>query len=162
MSELRFDFRVTRSGTTKLAIFGTVEPHRCRILPDGVEMATALRTKGPVVIDLAGVDRLAGAALLILRSAADQAARSGRRFSVHNLRREVLSDTRGLLLYRVLWPEPATGEARPGGGQDAAQQRSPETRRGLGSSRSSVLPAASARALDSAFSASTARRVRNR
>ena len=158
MSELRFDFRVTRSGTTKLAISGTVEPHRCRILRDGVEMATALRTRGPVVIDLAGVDRLAGAALLILRGAADQAARSGRRFSVHNLRREVLSDTRGVLLHRVLWPEPATGEVRSPGGQDAAQRRSPETRRGLGSSRSSALPAA----LNSAVSASMARRVRNR
>jgi anti-anti-sigma regulatory factor len=127
VSELRFDYRVTRSGTTKLAITGTVEPHRCRILREGVEMATALRAKGPVVIDLAGVDRLAGAALLILRSAADQAARSGRRISVLNLRQEALSDTRGELLHRALWPDRGTAGGQGRSGQDGARRRSSVT-----------------------------------
>lgn len=167
MSELRFDFRVTRSGTTKLAISGTVEPHRCRILRDGVEMATALRAKGPVVIDLAGVDRLAGAALLILRGAADQAARHGRKFSVRNLRQEVLSDTRGVRLHRALWPDPISGyEPLCPGDQDAARPRSSERRsadawRGAESSRSSASPAASARTRSRATSSSLARRGRN-
>lgn len=166
MSELTFDFCVTRSGTTRLAISGGVEAHRCGFLRDGVEMAAALRTKGPVVVDLAGVDRLPGAALLILWGAAEQAARHGRRFSVRNLRREVLTDARAQRLQRVLWPDLDSDEPGYRWGQQAARGPSTGSRRssetaGRGSSRSSASPAASARALNSATSSSVARRGRN-
>ncbi len=166
VSELTFDFCVTRSGTTRMAISGGVEAHRCGLLRDGVDMATALRAKGPVVLDLAGVERLPGAALLILWGAAEQAARHGRRFSVRNLRREVMSDARGQRLHQVLWPDLDTDKSGYRRGQEAAQGPSTGSRRssrtaGRGSNRSSALPAAFARALSSATSSSVARRGRN-
>jgi len=92
--------------TTVLTVEGMVEAHRCRALRDGLEMALALRRDGPIVVDLRRVDRLAAAAVLILRRAADDARRTGRTLTVRDLRLETISDPRSLHLLRDLWSAP--------------------------------------------------------
>jgi len=96
-------------GTTVLTVAGAVEAHRCWSLRDGLEMALSLRPKGPIVVDLARVDWLAAAAVLILRRAADDARRAGRSLTVRHLRQETIRDPRSVQLCRDLWADPAGG-----------------------------------------------------
>lgn len=86
---LRYELR---AGTTTVTVEGSIDAQDCGTLRDGLELARMLRRSGPIVIDLDGVDRLAVAAVLILREAGDDARRGGRDLSVRNLRQENVTD----------------------------------------------------------------------
>jgi anti-anti-sigma regulatory factor len=86
---LRYELR---SGTTTVTVEGSVDAQGCETLRDGLGLAQMLRRSGPIVIDLDRVDRLALAALMILREARDEARRRGRELSVRNLHQENVTD----------------------------------------------------------------------
>jgi len=86
---LRYELR---SGTTTVTVEGSIDAQGCETLRDGLELAQMLRRSGPIVIDLDRVDRLALAALMILREARDEARRRGRELSVRNLHQENVTD----------------------------------------------------------------------
>jgi anti-anti-sigma regulatory factor len=94
---LRYELK---AGTTTVNVDGSIEVQHCETLRDGLDFARALRTTGPIVVDLAGVDQLALAALVILYRAADDARRAGREVSVRNLRQEHITDPRSVGLLR--------------------------------------------------------------
>jgi len=129
MSELtlRCDFNGT---TTTVVVEGSVEAHCCQALHDGLEMARMLRPRGPIVVDLGGVDRLAAVALLIFHRAADDARRAGRALTVRQLRPEIVHDPCSVRLLRSLWsdppaaPVPTTREPGRGTGHGRRRGRS--------------------------------------
>jgi anti-anti-sigma regulatory factor len=86
---LRYELR---AGTTTVTVEGSIDAQDCGTLRDGLELAGMLRRSGPIVVDLGRVDRLALAALLILREAGDDARRKRREFSVRNLHQENVTD----------------------------------------------------------------------
>jgi hypothetical protein len=81
-----------KAGATTMTVVGTVAARDCTRLWEGLELARSLRPTGPIVVDLAGVDSLALAALVILDRAATDARRAGRAMSVRNLRQENITD----------------------------------------------------------------------
>jgi anti-anti-sigma regulatory factor len=91
------------SGTV-LSLYGTLDTAQSGMLRELLDMAYALRHRGPIVVDLAGVNRLGADALVILRRAADQASRAGRSLTIHSVRTDQLADPRGARLLRALWP----------------------------------------------------------
>jgi anti-anti-sigma regulatory factor len=119
MSDLRLRCDVTGT-TTVVTVEGTADARRCDTLRDGLEMATMLRPRGPIVIDLGGVDRLAAVALLILRRAADDARRAGRTLTVRRLRQEIVDDPASVRLFGE-WTDPP---AEPGRAGRPARRRS--------------------------------------
>lgn len=96
MTDLTLNVAVKRE-TTVLSVRGTADASRCQLLRDGFHVARALRRQGPIVIDLADVDRLAAVNLVALRQAADEARRAGRPVTVRHLRPGIVDDPRSLL-----------------------------------------------------------------
>ena len=86
---LRYELR---AGTTAVAVEGSIDADDCETLRDGLELALMLRRSGPVVIDLDRVERLAVAALMILREASADARRGGRDMVLRNLHQERVTD----------------------------------------------------------------------
>jgi anti-anti-sigma regulatory factor len=86
---LRYELRAS---TTTVTVEGSIDARDCETLRDGLEVARMLRRSGPIVIDLDRVDRLALAALAILRDAGVEARRGGRDLSVRNLHQENVTD----------------------------------------------------------------------
>jgi anti-anti-sigma regulatory factor len=97
VSDLTLNVAVKRD-TTILSVRGTADASRCQLLRDGFHVARTLRKRGPIVVDLAGVDRLAAVGLLALRQAADAARGAGRQVTVRHLRPGIVDDPRSLLL----------------------------------------------------------------
>ncbi|HEU4421498.1 MAG TPA: STAS domain-containing protein [Pilimelia sp.] len=110
MSELTLRFDLN-GATTTVIVEGSVEAHHCRALSDGLEMAGMLRPRGPIVVDVGGVDRLAAAALAVLRRAADDARRTGRALTVRHLRPDAVHDTCSVRLLHGLWADPPDATA---------------------------------------------------
>ncbi|MEV4538754.1 STAS domain-containing protein [Asanoa sp. NPDC049518] len=81
MNELSFTCEVHRH-TTTLTVHGTVESDRTEKLGDAIAMASIMRTRGPIVVDVTDVDRLSPAALAVLRRATNDAGVAGRRLTV--------------------------------------------------------------------------------
>jgi anti-anti-sigma regulatory factor len=81
-----------KAGSTTMTVEGTVSAPDCARLREGLDLARSLRSTGPIVVDLAGVDSLALAALVILNRAVTEARRAGRTLSVLNLRQEHITD----------------------------------------------------------------------
>lgn len=102
--------------TTVLLVRGTVDAARCHLLRDGLDMARELRQDGPVVVDLAGVDRLAAVAVQLLRETADATRHTRRPVSVRHLRSGTIDDPRSLLLLPTCTdpPSPAAPTHRRG------------------------------------------------
>jgi anti-anti-sigma factor len=67
-----------RGHSTVLRVRGTVDAARTEQLAEGLEMARAIRGRGPILVDLSGVDRLGWAAMQCLVRAVRDAERSGR------------------------------------------------------------------------------------
>jgi anti-anti-sigma regulatory factor len=91
MNGLTLEYHL-KAGSTTVTIEGTVSALNCVLLREGLDLARSLRSTGPIVVDLAGVDSLALAALVILDRAAAEARRAGRPLSVRNLRQEYITD----------------------------------------------------------------------
>jgi hypothetical protein len=72
-------------------------------------MARMLRPRGPIVVDVGGVDRLAAVALLILHRAVEDARRAGRTLTVRHLRPETVHDLCSVRVLRGLWSDPPAG-----------------------------------------------------
>jgi len=119
-----------KAGSTTMMVEGRVGARDCATLRDGLDLARSLRSTGPIVVDLAGVDSLALAALLILDRAAAEARRAGRALSVRNLRQENITDPGSL---RVL--ECAQDDSGPlvpaSPGPPALGARAPTRRRSI-------------------------------
>lgn len=91
MDGLTLQFEL-RAGTTTVTVEGVIDAQDCGTLRDGLGLARMLRPSGPIVIDLDRVERLAVAALVILRRAGDDARSAGRKMSLRNLHQENVTD----------------------------------------------------------------------
>lgn len=58
MDELRFTCQVHRH-TTTLMVHGSVEADRCDTLRDAIAMASMMRGRGPIVVDLTDAGQVA-------------------------------------------------------------------------------------------------------
>jgi len=74
-----------RHHTTVMTVTGVVDVDRATDLDDGLEVARAIRRRGPIVIDLSGVEAIAAPALLSLMQAVQNAERTDRQLSVRGL-----------------------------------------------------------------------------
>ncbi|GIF02077.1 STAS domain-containing protein [Paractinoplanes rishiriensis] len=101
MADMTLNFTVKRN-TTVMSVRGTIDAARCPLLLDGFHAARELRRRGPIVIDLAHVDRLAAVSLFALREAVSEADRDGRPVTVRNLNLSVVDDPRSLLLRHTM------------------------------------------------------------
>jgi anti-anti-sigma regulatory factor len=87
-----------KAAVTTITVEGRIDAPECTALRDGLDFARSLRSSGPIVVDLARVDSLALAALVILDRAAADARRAGRVLSVRNLHQENITDPGSLAL----------------------------------------------------------------
>jgi anti-anti-sigma regulatory factor len=101
-----------KGDTTVMSLRGTVDAARCQLLRDGFRMAQRLRQRGPIVVNFAGVDRLAAVVLLILREVADDARRAGRPVTMRHLHPGTVDDPRSLLLRHTVCTEDDTANLR--------------------------------------------------
>jgi anti-anti-sigma factor len=67
-----------RARTTVVTVRGTVDEAHCDKFAEGLEMARMMRGRGPILVDLSGVDRLGSAAMRCLVRALRDAEQSGR------------------------------------------------------------------------------------
>ncbi|GIF63380.1 hypothetical protein Ais01nite_14150 [Asanoa ishikariensis] len=81
MTELSFTCEVHRH-TTTLTVHGNVETDRTETLGDAIAMASIMRSRGPIVVDVTDVGRLSPAALAVLRRATNDAGAAGRQLTV--------------------------------------------------------------------------------
>jgi anti-anti-sigma regulatory factor len=103
---LTLEYRL-KSAVTTVTVVGTIDAPDCPTLRDGLDFARSLRSSGPIVVDLGGVDRIALAALVILDRAAADARRAGRVLCVRNLRQENITDPLSLALLEGVSQRPS-------------------------------------------------------
>jgi len=84
VDELTMTYEIRRS-TTVMTVSGVVDGERAAKLDEGLEMARTMRGRGPIVVDLDGVDEIAPAALLSLLQAAEDFERTGRPLTIEGL-----------------------------------------------------------------------------
>ena len=84
VDELTMTYEVRRH-TTVMTVTGVVDADRSTDLDDGLEMARTLRQRGPIVVDLSGVEAIAASALLSLMQAVQKAERADRALTVRGL-----------------------------------------------------------------------------
>jgi hypothetical protein len=77
VDELTMTYEVRRH-TTIMKVTGVVDADRSTDLDDGLEVARTLRSRGPIVVDLSGVEAIAASALLSLMRAVQTTERADR------------------------------------------------------------------------------------
>jgi anti-anti-sigma regulatory factor len=84
VDELTMTYEVRRH-TTIMKVAGVVDADRSTDIDDGLEVARTLRPRGPIVIDLSGVEAIAASALLSLMRAVQESERADRPLTVRGL-----------------------------------------------------------------------------
>jgi anti-anti-sigma regulatory factor len=84
VDELTMTYEVRRH-TTVMKVTGVVDADRSADLDDGLEVARTLRQRGPIVVDLSGVEAIAASALLSLMRAVQDSERADRTLTVRGL-----------------------------------------------------------------------------
>jgi anti-anti-sigma regulatory factor len=84
VDELTMTYEVRRH-TTFMKVTGVVDADRSADFDDGLEVARTLRRRGPIVVDLSGVEAIAASALLSLMRTVQESERSERALTVRGL-----------------------------------------------------------------------------
>jgi anti-anti-sigma regulatory factor len=84
VDELTMTYEVRRH-TTIMKVSGVVDADRSTDLDDGLEVARTLRPRGPIVVDLSGVEEFGASALLSLMRAVQETQRADRPLTVRGL-----------------------------------------------------------------------------
>jgi anti-anti-sigma factor len=84
VDELTMTYEVRRN-TTIMTVAGVIDADRSADLDEGLEVARTLRRRGPIVVDLSGVEAIAASALLSLMRTVQDTERSDRTLTVRGL-----------------------------------------------------------------------------
>jgi anti-anti-sigma regulatory factor len=90
--------------STVVTAAGSLDKAHSGLLADVLAIARLLRPRGAITVDLAETTSLTLPAFAVLRSAAADADRAGRRLTVRNLHEAAMTDPLLATAVKMLWP----------------------------------------------------------